>query len=68
LGSCPGRFYRRDHDLAAGTPGTKLEPHFRLVLTGWGIFNIVKGLIDQIVGVHHVRDDFDGPLSWDIGF
>jgi len=31
--------------------------------------NIVERLIDhQILGVHHVRDDLDGQLSWDIGF
>ena len=31
--------------------------------------NVVEGLIDhQILGVHHVRDDLGGPLSWDIGF
>jgi uncharacterized membrane protein len=46
-----------------------LRFHFGLVLTGWGIFNVVEGLIDhQILGVHHVRDDLGGPLSWDIGF
>ena len=29
----------------------------------------VERLIDhQILGVHHVRDDLGGPLSWDIGF
>jgi uncharacterized membrane protein len=43
--------------------------HFGLVLTGWGVFNVVEGLIDhQLLGVHHVRDDLGGPLSWDIGF
>lgn len=43
--------------------------HFGLVLAGWGIFNVVEGVIDhQILGVHHVRDDLGGPLSWDIGF
>lgn len=43
--------------------------HFGLVLTGWGIFNVVEGLIDhQILRIHHVRDDLGGPLSWDIGF
>jgi uncharacterized membrane protein len=43
--------------------------HIGLLLTGWGIFNVVEGLIDhQILGVHHVRDDLGGPLSWDIGF
>jgi uncharacterized membrane protein len=39
------------------------------MLAGWGIFNVVEGLIDhQLLGVHHVRDDLGGPLSWDIGF
>jgi uncharacterized membrane protein len=43
--------------------------HFGLLLAGWGIFNIVEGLIDhQLLGIHHVRDDLGGPLSWDIGF
>ena len=43
--------------------------HFGLVLMGWGIFNVVEGLINhQILQVHHVRDDLGGPLSWDIGF
>ena len=43
--------------------------HFGLVLAGWGIFNVVEGLIDhQLLGVHHVRDDLGAPVSWDIGF
>jgi len=43
--------------------------HFGLVLTGWGLFNVVEGLIDhQLLGVHHVRDDLGAPLSWDVGF
>jgi uncharacterized membrane protein len=43
--------------------------HFGLVLAGWGIFNLVEGLIDHhLLGVHHVRDDLGGPLSWDIAF
>jgi uncharacterized membrane protein len=43
--------------------------HFGLVLTGWGIFNVVEGLIDhQILNIHHVRDDLGAPLSWDIAF
>jgi uncharacterized membrane protein len=43
--------------------------HFGLVLLGWGIFNVVEGLIDhQLLGVHHVRDDVGAPLSWDVGF
>ena len=43
--------------------------HFGLVLTGWGIFNVVEGLVDHhLLGVHHVRDDLGAPLAWDIGF
>ena len=43
--------------------------HFGLVLAGWGIFNVVEGLIDHhLLGVHHVRDDLGAPLSWDLGF
>jgi len=35
---------------------------------GWGLFNIVEGIVDhQILGVHHVHS---GPnqLAWDLGF
>jgi uncharacterized membrane protein len=40
-----------------------------LVLAGWGLFNLVEGLVDhQLLGIHHVRDDLGGPLSWDLGF
>lgn len=38
------------------------------ILAGWGIFNLVEGIIDhQILGIHHVRG---GPhqLWWDMGF
>ena len=43
--------------------------HLGLVLAGWGIFNVVEGIVDhQLLGVHHVRDDLGAPLSWDIGF
>ena len=43
--------------------------HVGLVLAGWGVFNLVEGLIDhQLLGVHHVRDDLGAPLSWDLGF
>lgn len=36
---------------------------FGLVLAGWGIFNLVEGVIDHhLLGVHHVRDDVGGPL------
>jgi len=43
--------------------------HFGMLLAGWGVFNVVEGLIDhQILGIHHVRDDLGAPIGWDIGF
>jgi uncharacterized membrane protein len=43
--------------------------HFGGALMGWGLFNVGEGLVDHLVlGVHHVRDDLGGPLSWDLGF
>jgi uncharacterized membrane protein len=43
--------------------------HLGTVLAGWGLFNLVEGLVDhQILGVHHVRDDLGGPLAWDLAF
>ena len=43
--------------------------HFGLVLAGWGVFNLVEGLIDhQLLGIHHVRDDLGAPLGWDLAF
>lgn len=40
-----------------------------LLLLGWGLFDVVEGLLDhQLLGIHHVRDDLAGPLSWDLGF
>ena len=51
----------------------RLAPTWRfqigLLLAGWGIFNLVEGVIDHhVLGVHHVRDDLGAPLSWDLGF
>ncbi|HEU4449673.1 MAG TPA: DUF2243 domain-containing protein [Gaiellaceae bacterium] len=35
-------------------------------LVGWGLFNVVEGVVDhQILGIHHVRDE---SLAWDLGF
>ena len=43
--------------------------HVGLLLIGWGVFNLVEGVIDhQLLGIHHVRDDLGGPLGWDLGF
>jgi uncharacterized membrane protein len=43
--------------------------HIGGLLLGWGLFNLLEGLIDhQILGIHHVRDDLGGPIGWDLGF
>ena len=43
--------------------------HAGLLLAGWGLFNLVEGLVNhQLLGIHHVRDDLGAPLSWDLGF
>jgi uncharacterized membrane protein len=35
---------------------------------GWGLFNVVEGLIDHhLLGVHHVHPG-SGQLAWDVGF
>ena len=35
---------------------------------GWGLFNLVEGVIDhQMLGIHHVRAG-DGQIWWDMGF
>jgi uncharacterized membrane protein len=40
------------------------------MLVGWGVFNVVEGLVDhQILGIHHVREGHDiNETAWDIGF
>jgi uncharacterized membrane protein len=43
--------------------------HLGMLLVGWGLFNLVEGLVDHVIlGVHHVRDDLGGPLGWDLAF
>jgi uncharacterized membrane protein len=51
----------------------ELAPPWRLqlgmLLVGWGVFNVVEGLIDhQLLGLHHVRDDLGAPIGWALGF
>jgi uncharacterized membrane protein len=39
------------------------------ILIGWGVFNLVAGVIDhQILAIHHVHDDRGGRLGWDLAF
>jgi uncharacterized membrane protein len=41
------------------------------LLLGWGLFNVVEGLIDhELLGVHHVNELVDAGqrFAWDLGF
>jgi len=38
------------------------------VLVGWGLFNLVEGVVDHhLLGIHHVRAGLHQSL-WDLGF
>jgi uncharacterized membrane protein len=38
------------------------------MLAGWGLFNLVEGVVDHhLLGLHHVREVED-PLAWDLAF
>jgi len=40
-----------------------------LLLAGWGVFNLIEGIVDHhILTIHHVRDDVADPMWWDLGF
>lgn len=40
-----------------------------LLLIGWGLFNVVEGLIDHhLLELHHVRESSDNQLAWDLAF
>lgn len=55
---------RQQHRLV---PGWRFQTG--LLLTGWGLFTVVEGVVNhQLLDLHHVRDDLGAPLSWDIGF
>jgi uncharacterized membrane protein len=44
---------------------------FGTLLLGWGIFNVVEGIIDhELLGVHHVNElvPLDRRIYWDIAF
>jgi uncharacterized membrane protein len=57
--------WRRVHEDGVPWSGRQL---LGLGLEGWGLFNLIEGVLDhQILGVHHVRA---GPhqLAYDMGF
>jgi uncharacterized membrane protein len=40
-----------------------------LLAVGWGLFNVVEGIVDHhLLTIHHVRDDVANKLPWDLGF
>jgi len=39
------------------------------VLVGWGLFNLVEGLLNhEILGLHHVREGTGHQTAYDLGF
>jgi uncharacterized membrane protein len=55
--------------LNRGTRTWPIRALVGLLLLGWGMFNLVEGVIDHhVLTVHHVRDDVADPLLWDLGF
>ena len=52
-------------------PDSRHFPTSAAVLLGWGIFNVVEGLVDhQLLGLHHVNETapIEQWLYWDLGF
>ena len=53
----------------AGRLAPPWRMHAGLLLAGWGLFNLLEGVIDHhLLGIHHVRDDLGGPAGWDLAF
>jgi uncharacterized membrane protein len=58
--------WRRLHDERVPWSGGQL---LGLGLQGWGLFNVVEGVVDHhILGLHHVRVGAPDQLAYDIGF
>jgi uncharacterized membrane protein len=39
------------------------------LLTGWGLFNLIEGLIDhQLLKLHNVKEVTNNPQAWNTGF
>ena len=39
------------------------------MLLGWGLFNLVEGIVDHhILTIHHVREDVANQWAYDVGF
>jgi uncharacterized membrane protein len=52
-----------------GDFGPTWRAQIGLLLAGWGVFNVVEGLVNHhLLGIHHVRDDLGAPVAWDLAF
>jgi uncharacterized membrane protein len=52
-----GGVYRLLLDARRGAPLPDAKAFTGLLILGWGLFNLVEGIIDHhILGLHHVRD------------
>ena len=39
------------------------------ILVGWGLFNLVEGVVNHhVLDIHNVRDDVDTAWPWNVGF
>lgn len=57
------------HAWRQGRVAPPWRAHVGLLLAGWGLFNLVEGVLShQVLELHHVRDDIGGPRAWDLGF
>jgi uncharacterized membrane protein len=59
--------------FAAGERPRSLATLVGLLLIGWGLFNVIEGVLNHyLLGIHHVRDDLlaggAAQQLWDIGF
>ncbi|HET9949393.1 MAG TPA: DUF2243 domain-containing protein [Longimicrobiales bacterium] len=53
---------------AAEPPPTMLRA-VGLLLVGWGVFNLVDGVLNHhLLALHDVREDVTNPMAWNVAF
>jgi len=58
--------WRRTTDWCWAISGTAF---LGWILVGWGLFNLVEGIINhEILGIHHVREGAGHQTAYDLGF
>jgi uncharacterized membrane protein len=58
--------WRRPADVRWGASG---HAFFGWMLVGWGLFNLVEGVVDHhVLKIHHVREDSAHQTAWDLAF